>query len=246
MWFQKGMLVLTNRWLAWTNLFLGVLFGLPWVAPVLMRIGATGPARAVYFVYGFLCHQLADRSFFLFGPKVMYSYTELQTVTPDANTWVGLRAFIGTAELGYKVAWSDRMVSWYAGIWLGGLLFGLLRHRIKRPRWRTFGLMVAPIVVDGFTHMISDVAELGKGFRYTNAWLATLTGNRLPESFYVGNALGSFNSWMRLITGLSFGLAVVWLVFPLLESSFRDTRQILERQEQLLCVPPTQTPTHTA
>ena len=32
--------------------------------------------------------------------------------------------------------------------------------------------------------------------------------------FYVGDALGSFNSWARLITGLLAGLGITWLAFP--------------------------------
>ena len=227
-WMQKRTLGLSHHWLTWTNLFWVVLVGLPWLAPILMRIGASGPARGIYFIYGFLCHQFANRSFFLFGPKAMYTYSELQSVARDADTWLGLRAFVGTAEFGYKVAWSDRMVSLYGGILLGGLIFALVRHRITPPRWRVLALMTVPIVLDGFTHMIADVPGVGQGFRYGNAWLVTLTGNTFPSSFYAGNALGSFNSWMRLISGLLFGLAVVWLVYPALETYFRDIRQTLE------------------
>ena len=68
---QQGILRLSRHWLAWANLFWGVLIGLPWLAPVLMAMGVIEPARAIYFVYSFLCHQLADRSFFLFGPKLI-------------------------------------------------------------------------------------------------------------------------------------------------------------------------------
>lgn len=227
-WLQKRTLGISRHWLVWANLFWVVLVGLPWLAPVLMRVGASGPARGIYFFYGFLCHQFANRSFFLFGQKAMYNYGELLPVAPDADTWLGLRAFVGTAELGYKVAWSDRMVSLYGGIFLGGLIFALVRQRITRPRWRVLVLMTVPIVLDGFTHMIADVPGVGQGFRYGNAWLATLTANALPPSFYAGNTLGSFNSWMRLISGLLFGLAVVWLVYPSLEEYFRGIRRALE------------------
>lgn len=55
---------------------------------------------------------------------------------------------------------------------------------------------------------------IGRGFRATNAWLAMLTGDRLPPSFYAGDALGSFNSWMRLLTGVFFGLGLVWFLYP--------------------------------
>jgi hypothetical protein len=88
--------------------------------------------------------------------------------------------------------------------------------------------MIAPMIVDGVMHMLSDFAGIGQGFRYTNAWLATLTNNLLARSFYVGNKLGSFNSWMRLVTGLLFGLAVVWMLYPIFEAYFRDARRTLE------------------
>ena len=68
--------------------------------------------------------------------------------------------------------------------------------------------MHAPMIVDGVIHWFSDLAGIGQGFRHNNAWLVTLTRSLFPQSFYVGNLLGSFNSWMRLIIGLLFGLAV--------------------------------------
>ncbi len=227
-WLQRSILGFSRHWLAWANLTWGLVVGLPWLAPVLMKTGATGSARAIYLIYSLLCHQLANRSFFLFGPQWMYSYAELLPFVPGADTLLGLRAFIGAPALGYKVAWSDRMVSLYGGIFLGGLIFALLRRRLRSPGLRTFVLLIVPMVVDGATHFISDLAGVGQGFRYHNAWLAVLTGNVFPQSFYVGTELGSFNSWARLFTGLLFGLAIVWVVYPVLETYFRDVRQALE------------------
>lgn len=46
-------------------------------------------------------------------------------------------------------------------------------------------------------------------------WLAAvLTGNLFPADFYAGDALGSFNSGMRLFSGLMFGIGVGWLLYP--------------------------------
>jgi uncharacterized membrane protein len=221
---QRAILEFSRHWLAWINLLWGILIGLPWLAPVMMHLGTTRWARAIYAFYGLLCHQLANRSFFLFGPKWMYSYNALLIYAADAYTVPGLRAFIGNPELGYKVAWSDRMVSLYGGIFLGGIIFALLRRRLKLFKWVIPLLMIVPIVIDGGTHMISDLSGIGSGFRYNNAWLAYLTRNSFPPGFYVGNELGSFNSWMRLITGSLAGLAITWLVYPLLDSAFRDTQ----------------------
>ncbi|HEY4690710.1 MAG TPA: hypothetical protein VIK33_15450 [Anaerolineae bacterium] len=44
----------------------------------------------------------------------------------------------------------------------------------------------------------------------------------------LGNALGSFNSWMRLLTGALFGLASVWLAFPYAQAGFVEVRETLE------------------
>jgi hypothetical protein len=83
------------------------------------------------------------------------------------------------------------------------------------------------MAVDGGTHLLSDLAGIGNGFRDNNAWLAAFTGNVFPSMFYVGDAFGSFNSWMRLITGALFALGCVWLTYPYLESSFAEfTREI--------------------
>jgi uncharacterized membrane protein len=71
--------------------------------------------------------------------------------------------------------------------------------------------------------MISDLFGIGQGFRDSNQWLILLTNHSLPVSFYAGDAIGSFNSLMRLITGLLAGLGVVWLAFPFLEDSFAQS-----------------------
>jgi uncharacterized membrane protein len=198
-------------------LVLGVYVGLPWLAPAFMRLGFERPAEIIYAVYSTQCHQLSQRSIFLFGPKAMYSAAELRNLAGVATEVVSLRNFIGSPDLGWKVAWSDRMVSLYTSIFAFGLLARLLRRRLEPlPIW-AFILLALPMAIDGGTHFLSDFAGLGEGFRDQNAWLAALTGNLLPTSFYVGDALGSFNSWMRLLTGVLFGLGIVWTAFPHIE-----------------------------
>jgi uncharacterized membrane protein len=122
--------------------------------------------------------------------------------------------------MGWKVAWSDRMVSMYTSILFFGLLWGWLSEKLKPlPIWG-FAILTLPMGLDGVTHFISDLAGFGEGFRYTNVWLAGLTNHVFPESFYVGATWGTFNSWMRLITGTLFGLGVVWFGFPYLDELF--------------------------
>jgi uncharacterized membrane protein len=220
-------------WILLFCLLFGAFVWLPFAAPVFMHGGWTGAGRTIYFIYSFLCHQLPERSFFLFGPKNMYSLGEVQAAWQYTLDPIVLRKFIGDPVMGWKVAWSDRMVSMYTSTFLFGLLWWPLRKRIKRLPWWGFLLFLVPMFIDGSTHMISDLAGLGQGFRYNNAWLAGLMNNAFPASFYAGDALGSFNSWMRLLTGVFFGAGVVWFAFPYLDDVFDDQANSLSTRNQL-------------
>ncbi len=214
---------LPRHWFLVFAAIYGVWVWLPFAAPILMHIGWDIPGRALYSVYSFFCHQLPERSFFLFGRAPMYSLAAIQSAWKNTTDPMVLRQFIGNAGMGWKVAWSDRMVSWYTTVWLFAVLWFPIRGKVRPLPWWGCFLLLAPIVLDGGTHMISDLAGIGHGFRDTNLWLAALTNHALPAWFYAGDALGSFNSWMRLITGVLAGLAVVWFAFPYLDASFGNT-----------------------
>jgi len=78
------------------------------------------------------------------------------------------------------------------------------------------------MAIDGTTHMISDLFGLHQGFRDSNAWLAAITQNAFAPTFYAGDAWGSFNSIMRMISGIVFGAGIVLFGFPYLEEFFND------------------------
>ena len=224
LWFAR-------HWLLFVNVLIVIWVGLPWLAPVFMHWGWGGAAGAIYFLYSLQCHQLPERSFFLFGPKPMYSLAEIQSVWQNtANPFV-LRQWIGNVDMGWKVAWSDRMVSMYTSILFGGLLYGLVRKRMKPISIWTFAILLVPMIIDGSTHALSDLAGIGQGFRDTNVWLQILTKNIFSATFYQGDALGSFNSWMRLITGILLGIGLVGFAYPYVNDSFAD---IVRRSEVTL------------
>src|SRR5512134_1826677 len=201
----------------WFSVFV-VVYGLwvftPFLAPVFMKLGWNTAGGVVYFIYSFFCHQLPERSFFFFGEKTMYSLSEIQAVWQDTVNPMILRQFIGNEVMGWKIAWSDRMISFYMSVWLFAVGWWPLRRKVKPLSWWAFALFLLPMIIDGITHAVSDLVGIGQGFRDTNQWLAVLTNNAFSASFYAGDALGSFNSIMRLITGLLAGLGIVWLVFP--------------------------------
>lgn len=211
-----------RHWLLVMNLAAGVFVTMPWLAPPLMQAGQVQAAGAIYLVYSTQCHQLPQRSFFLFGEKSMYSLAEIRSAWRDTMDPTLLRQFVGNPQMGWKVAWSDRMVSMYTSLFLAGLAFALVRKRLRPlPIW-AFALFILPLAIDGSTHFVSDLAGLGNGFRDTNSWLAALAGDNLPGWFSAGDGVGSLNSWMRLLTGTLLGVALVWLGYPRLDALARD------------------------
>ena len=166
---DRIVLGITRHWLALFNLALLAFVGMPFVAPTLMYLGATGPARLIYLVYAPTCHQLPDRSYFLFGEKRVYTVEQLE----DAGVLLGTgllerRRFVGDETLGWKVALCERDLAIYGSMIVAGLLFGLFRRRVPKLPVKIYLLFLIPIAVDGLTQLF--------GLRTSSWWLRTLTG----------------------------------------------------------------------
>ncbi|MCL5997448.1 MAG: DUF2085 domain-containing protein [Chloroflexi bacterium] len=219
---------LSRQWRLIFGLSFLLFMVLPWLAPVFMKFGWTGAANAIYLIYSFECHQLPQRAYFLFGSKTMYSLAEIQTAWQPTNDLLVLRQFTGNPEMGWKVAWCERSTWMYAGMFGTGLLYGIFRKRIGSPSLWVLALLALPMAIDGGTHFISDLFGIGNGFRDSNIWLASLTNNMLPVAFYAGDAIGSFNSWMRIATGVLFGIGFVWFAFPIFDNWFADVARAIE------------------
>ena len=217
---ERLLLQLSERWWLIALCVAALFIGLPWLAPVFMHLGWTSAGHAIYTLYATQCHQLPQRSFFLFGPKLTYSLPEIQAAWYATDDPRILRQFVGNPQMGWKVAWSDRMVALYTSGFFGALVCWPLRKWLPTLSPRLFILLGLPMVLDGATHMLSDYVGLVQNFRATNAWLAVITNNVLPPTFYAGDALGSFNSSMRLLTAILFGVSSAWLVSSQIERRF--------------------------
>lgn len=166
---NRLVLLIARHWLAIFNLAWALYVGLPFLAPVLMHLGYSMPAQLIYGVYSFLCHQLPDHSYFLFGADLTPDLAMLER----NGMGVGLnlfeqRDFIGNAVLGYKVAICQRDVAIYGAVLLAGLAFGLMRRRLGALNWRWYLVLLLPIALDGGSQMI--------GLRESNWLLRSLTG----------------------------------------------------------------------
>jgi uncharacterized membrane protein len=189
---NRLVLWIARHWLAIFNTAWATYVVLPFLAPVLIAAGWHAPARLIYGAYSFLCHQLPDHSYFLYGPSpVPQDAALLAAGAPPADNLLRFRTFIGNSGIGYKVALCERDIAIYASVALAGGLFALVRRRwaVRAPTLKVYALFLIPIAIDGLTQLV--------GLRESNWWLRTLTG-------------------------AIFGAASVWLAYPYIEDAMLE------------------------
>lgn len=217
-----------NQWVCWTrqhwllvfNIAWGLYVLLPFTAPIFMKLGTQTAARVIYLFYSTQCHQLPERSYFLFGDKLMYSLSEINAARGSDNMSIlEMRKFIGNEQMGWKVAWSDRMISLWGSLFIASLVYAIVRNRLPGAlKLLPFIMFLVPMGLDGGTHFLADFQRMGFSFRDTNDWLRALTGGVFSDAFYRGDAWGSFNSLMRLTTGVLAGWGIALFALPHLDN----------------------------
>jgi len=138
------------HWLFIANLALALYIGLPVLAPILMRGNHTLGAKMIYTVFRPLCHQMPERSYFLFGEHLTWS---LEALSSHLGS-LAHRRFVGDAVTGFKVAVCQRCVAIYGTMLLCGLLFGLVRTRVKPLRIKGFIVLLVPMGIDGMGQLL--------------------------------------------------------------------------------------------
>ncbi len=204
---------LSRHYLALFNVLVFIYVGLPFLAPVFMKVGATAPAKIIYSAYGYVCHQFAFRSWFLFGQQIAYPRAEAgvaglisfqQATGISSADLFSAREFIGNALLGYKVALCQRDVAIYGGILIFGLIFAIFRRRIRSIHWALWIIIgIVPIGLDGFSQLISQPPLSLIPFRESTPLL-------------------------RALTGSLFGFFTAWFAYPYVEESMKENRKYLE------------------
>jgi uncharacterized membrane protein len=235
---DKAVYWLTRHWLAVFNTALAFYVGLPLLAPTFMQLGMTGPARVIYLVYSPMCHQMASRSFFLYGDQYAYprdiAGTELlpfEAYMPEIEAfsdlsaapeeWVSFlmpaRRFTGNEQMGYKTALCQRDMAIYGFVLIGGLVYGLVRKRRDvqpLPLWAFLVFGLGPIALDGFSQLFSQYGVA----------LAPLSAiNQIIP-------LRESSPFLRTFTGAMFGFSLVWLTYPHINASMEGTERDLEEK----------------
>ncbi|NDJ75379.1 MAG: DUF2085 domain-containing protein [Chloroflexi bacterium] len=224
---NRRLLSVSRNWIVIALVFLFVYTGLSLTAPVFMKLGMEGPANVIYRIYSPMCHQFAFRSWFFFGDQVAYpretAGSNLDSFEDYAardehfdgvnlSDWsdelmVKARTFHGNEEMGYKTALCERDVAIYLAMFLAGLAFIPVRDWLRpAPIWLYLILGLGPIGLDGTSQLFS--------YPPLEMWPVRET---IPV--------------FRAATGALFGIMNVWLAFPYIERSVRET--ITELEEKL-------------
>ena len=213
---------ISRHYLAIFNLFLVLYIGVPFLAPIFKKLDWNGPAEVVYQIYRPLCHQWAFRSFFLFGEQAYYPHAAANI--PGVKTFeqvsgftdlndpsrMQARLFEGNAQLGYKVALCERDVAIWGAMALFGLIYAATGRRLPKLHWLIwFFIGVVPIGFDGFSQLFSQIP---------NKFIQSILPYRESTPF------------LRVLTGLLFGITTAWFMCPLMEETFADTRRMLAKK----------------
>ena len=223
------MLGVSRNWLRIALTIIGTYAILPWVAPTLMKLGATAPANALYTLYSPMCHQFAFRSIFLYGDQSFYpresvgtdlipyeAYAaEIDGLNPGYGTddftpefFLPARQFRGNEQMGFKTTLCARDAAIYLMLFFGGLIYSIpyVRRRLRPiPLWIYVIAGLGPIGLDGFSQLFSYA----------------------PFEFWAVRETAPF---FRVATGAMFGFMNAWLVFPYMERSFWESkRELIDR-----------------
>ncbi len=218
---ERFSLWFSRHYLALINIVLALYVFLPFLAPVMMRLGQVEKANTIYRLYRPLCHQLAYRSFFLFGEQAHYplevpansdrlSYSQVSGYPSDDTQ--AASAFIGNDFAGYKIALCQRDVAIYGSLLLFGIMFALTGRKFKPLFWWFWILLaIGPMGMDGVWQLVSHLE------------LPFLSWLPVHES----------TPFLRVLTGAAFGWFTAWFGIPTIEESVLEERVRLEARKAI-------------
>ncbi len=228
---------LLEGWWMFAAAILLLYTSLPIAAPVLMKAGATGPANTIYSVYGFMCHQFAFRSVFLFGEQSFYPResvgTDLQHFEERAaqsETFVALYIERRNQETGLESSAFDP-----AELYVWNPELQMSSRSFKGDEQMGYKIALCQRDIAIYAAMV--VGAIGYGFvrkrlRPIPLWLYLMIGIAPIALDGFSQLMGypPFEFWeprettpyFRILTGALFGFMNVWLAFPYINASMKE------------------------
>lgn len=243
----------SRNWAKFVVAGLFIYVALPFIAPTMMAVGATGAGNALYTIYSPMCHQFAFRSFFLYGDQLTYprevvegksDQKSFDEQAAQSETFVELFEKARRNELrreghvaegiAYEFQGPEDLQTWTAALQISARQF---RGDEK------MGYKVA--ICERDISIYGAMTVGGIGFLFVRKRLRPV-----PLALYALLGLGPigldgfsqllsyapFEFWpvretlpeFRVLTGALFGLMNVWLAFPYLERSFQKSADEME------------------
>lgn len=239
------LLSIARHWLRIVTVILAIYVALPFIAPTLMKVGATDPARLIYTLYSPFCHQYAFRTFFLYGEQPAYPrhnsssagvMTPFETYAEELPEFAPDRpvTLLGTVAgpVGDIYAFTPGFQG-AAREFLGNERMGYKMTLCERDIMIYGGLLVGALIFARVRHRLRPVPLV----IYVLLGVAPIAIDGFSQLL----GYPPFNLWpqrettpiFRALTGALFGLMNAWLAFPYLEMSMRDTaNEIIEKFER--------------
>lgn len=261
---------LTRHWAELVVLGLFIYVSLPFVAPTLMKVGATGAGNALYTLYSPLCHQFAFRSMFLYGDQTFYpreavgdeQFTSFDIRAAESPAFVDLYTSMRKDSIAQQQGQAVAEVYQFGGAaelgeWNNTLMTAARRFRGDEQMGYKVALCARDIAI--YAAMVVG----GILFLFTRRWLRPA-----PLFLYILLGLGPigidgfsqllsyppFEFWatretlpeMRVLTGALFGIMNVWIAFPYIEQSMQESAQRTEDMVAAILAESTSSETPTA
>lgn len=172
-------------------LFFGVLITLIFLTPIIARVNN---ADTLYSAFSLTCHQKLSRSLCLFEDLSIEDCTKQngEYIENDRNA-TSIQTEKGT---GYKIPVCSRDIGLYLALFLGGLVYILVRRLDDKTVYPGIFLVIAmiPIGLDGGIQLLSEIGILPFIYESTNL--------------------------IRLITGAIAGFVAAFYAIPMIINIF--------------------------
>jgi uncharacterized membrane protein len=243
---------ITRHWAELAILGLFIYVSLPFIAPTLLKVGATGPANALYTLYSPLCHQFAFRSMFIFGEQTFYpreavgaqGLTSFDDRAASSSTFIDLYTSMRRNDIARNQSQAVADNYQFGGEaelseWNNTLMSAARRFRGDEQMGYKVALCARDIAIYG-AMVVGGVGFLlaRKRLRPAPIVLYALLGLGPIglDGFSQLLSYPPFELWatretlpeMRMLTGALFGLMNIWLAFPYIEQSMQESAQRIE------------------
>lgn len=158
-WAEKVAHFIVYHWLLVANVAMFLFLVPPFLAPLLSAAGAEFPARAIYTIYRLTCHQMPERSFFIFGKQVAFC---ARCSAIYLSFWgVGFVYGLWGILLREKLAWPPLSLRWILVLLLPMALDGTMQFLGLRESTNLLRAITGTLAGSGFGLFIYPTLETG-------------------------------------------------------------------------------------